>query len=101
MATPFSLRMRSFAFSMTLRPAASPIRTASQRYRAGARSMTRKWRDAFASDRSREAREVSGLAVLHVDPKTYKMGAIYQVDVGAKKLVEAPSSPGARTHTIR
>jgi hypothetical protein len=45
-------------------------------------------------------RPVSGLAILHVDPKTYKMGAVYQVDLGAK-LVEAPSRPGVRTHIPR
>jgi hypothetical protein len=66
----------------------------------------RKVDDAEMERRIRErsvssGREVSGLVVLHVDPKTYKMGAVYQVDVGAKKLVEAPSSPGARTHTPR
>jgi hypothetical protein len=66
----------------------------------------RKFDDAEMERRIRErsvssGREVSGLALLHVDPKTYKMGTVYQVDVGAKKLVEAPSSPGLRKLTPR
>ena len=51
----FSRRPIKFASSITSRAAASSICIASQRCRVGARSMTRKWRDAFASDRSQVA----------------------------------------------
>ena len=66
----------------------------------------RKVDDAEMERRIRErsvstGRDGSGLGVLHVDPNTYKMGAVYQVDVGAKKLVEATPSPRVRAHIGR
>ena len=66
----------------------------------------RKIDDAEMERRIRErsvssGRDISGLAVLHVDPNAYKMGAVYPVDVGAKKLVEATPSPRVRAHIGR
>lgn len=43
-------------------------------------------------------RDVHKLSILHVEPKSYKLGAQYQVDVKTKKLVERPHTKIAKKH---
>jgi hypothetical protein len=51
--------------------------------------MERRTRERAAS-RGRDVRE---LPLLHVDRKSYKLGALYQVDVRTKTLVETAQKP--------
>lgn len=63
----------------------------------GGRKVNREEMEGRTRERaSSRGRDINGLAILHVDPKTYKLGAFYQIDVRAKKLVETTDKPAVR-----
>jgi hypothetical protein len=46
-------------------------------------------------------RDIKGLALLHIDPKTHRQDAFYKVDVEAKTLVETTFKPPLGTRESR